>query len=151
MRSSFLLVAIAAAVAIHTPSSAAAQAGPPGGPPPTVPGTAVLYSGPLTVDTLPILCHDAERPEVGFLTETDHPEWMPEVALHLWPTPGAADSISVRYIADGDPVDRTFHVGTPQTGTFTAVVNVVPWDTGRGVDVSFTADCSRRLERGGER
>lgn len=37
----------------------------------------------VAADTLPILCHDRVRPERGFATEMDDPEWSPRLALSL--------------------------------------------------------------------
>jgi hypothetical protein len=131
------------------PCPAVSQEGPPDGPPPTSEGTAVLTRGPLQVDTVPILCHDADRPDLGFVTDAGDDEWAPEIELSLWPTPNAADSLSMRF-DDGDSIyDRTFPLGTPMTGAFVASVNIVSWDPGPGVDLYFSADCSGRLERGG--
>ncbi len=134
---------------LSLPGGVGAQTGPPGGPPPTIPGTAVLYRSPVQVDTIPILCYDAERPEVGFETESTDPEWTPTVALTLWPTPGTADSLSIRFDDGTSVVDRTVPRGTPQTGMLSLGVNVVPWDTGRGVDLQIGANCTERLTREG--
>jgi hypothetical protein len=142
--------ALAALLLLVLPAGAASQAGPPEGPAPTVPGTAVLHRGPLQIDTIPILCQDREHPELGFVTEVDNAEWTPEVTLTLWPTPGAADSVSIRFDDGVSTYDRTF-TSYPSNGMYLAGVNIVSWDPGPGVDLQFGADCSERLTReGGE-
>lgn len=54
---------------------------PPDTPPPSIPFTAALCRGPLQGNTMTILCHDVQRPEVGFVTESDDGVWTPEIAV----------------------------------------------------------------------
>ena len=145
--SSRVVAAAAALMVFGLPGSARSQDGPPEGPPPTLEGTAVLTRGPLQVDTIPVLCHDAERPDLGFVTDSNDAEWVPEIALSLWRTPNASDSVSIRFVDGGSTYDRTFPLGPPMTGSFLASVNLVSWDPGPGVDLYFSVDCSERLER----
>lgn len=138
---------ILVAATLFTATPAIGQATPPPGPPPTIPGTAVVTQGPLTVDTIPILCHNAEQPDQGFMTESSNAEWAPEVDLTLWPTPGASDSLTITFKGADADYDATFTRGTHASGPLLAGVNLVPWDTGRGFDLYFMADCSERLVR----
>ena len=137
-----VVLAVAALLAAG-PSSLVAQ-----DPAPTIPGSAVLSRGPLQVDTIPILCRDTERPDLGFVTEVGDPEWTPAVDLRMEPVAG--DSLRVVFDDGSETYDRTIPLGTPTTGMFYASVNLVPWDTGRGVDMTFAASCTERLARGGD-
>jgi hypothetical protein len=141
---------LAAVMVLFFSGPAASQDGPPEGLAPTIAGSAVLTRGPLQVDTIPILCHDANRPELGFITDVGDIDWAPEIELSLWPTPGTSDHLSIRFDDGEDTYDRTFPLGTPTTGIFSASVNIVSWDPGPGVDLYLGANCSRRLKRGGE-
>lgn len=127
------------ALLILPPFTVAAQA------PYTVPGLAVLTRGALQVDTIPILCRDGELPQVGFVTDGADPEWAPELDLSLEPLPG--DSLRVVFDDGRDLYNRILPPGTPMAGSFLASVNLVPWDTGRGVDMTFVASCRERPAR----
>ena len=142
-------VFFATSLVLALPGAAVAQDGPPDGPPHTVRGSAVLTRGPLQVDTIPILCRDAEDPTLGFVTDVADAEWSPDLELSLWPAAGDGESLSLRFDDGAATYDRTFPRGTPMTGSFMAGVNIVSWDPGPGVDLYFSADCSHRLARGG--
>jgi len=115
--------------------------------PPSAPGTVVVGRGPLDVDTIPILCVDAARPDRGFVTETGDPEWAPTLDFSLRPTTAKGDSFRVRFADGSATYDRTIPRGTYTEGPLLGSVNLVPWDSGRGVDLYFTARCDERLHR----
>lgn len=141
---------IAAGVAVLLgPSPSSAQQGPP----PTVPGTAVLYRGPVQADTLPILCAVAGQPRAGFVTEMGSAEWAPSLDLRVFRFAGvpATDSLGMTFEDGGTVYERSLQMADSGEGPLTVAVNLIPWDQGRGVDLYFTADCSTRLPRGKKR
>lgn len=119
----------------------------PAGPPPTVPGSAVLHVTPIAADTLPILCHDAVRPERGFVTETSDPEWSPRYDLALWPTNEAASELAIRLDLSGNVVGASFPTTPSNEGLLTVVAWVEREDGSGGRQISFTARCGERLIR----
>ncbi len=126
-----------------------AQPVPPADPAPALPGTAVLHLDPVSADTLPILCHDAERPEAGFVTETTDPEWTPRVGLSFWPAPDGPEEWFVRIDWDGTAWSTSFQGMTPSNeGVMTVVAWVVRPDGSGERQISFTAHCRERLVRG---
>ncbi|MEZ4425775.1 MAG: hypothetical protein R3E98_20440 [Gemmatimonadota bacterium] len=141
-RSALLLIA-AFGLLLPTPVHGQATA------PPSAPGTAVLYTGPLDADTLPILCVDGARARSGFVTERTSAEWTPTVDLRVAPVAGSADSLFIAYDDGSTVYERTVLYAGSATSRLTASINLVPWDDGRGVDLYFSADCSVRLDRGG--
>ncbi|MGE0556344.1 MAG: hypothetical protein AB7R55_23190, partial [Gemmatimonadales bacterium] len=114
---------------------------------PSAQRTAVVTRGARDVDTIPILSVDARRPDGGLITETGNSEWAPALDLSLRPTAAKADSFRVRFADGAATYDRTISRGTYTEGPLVASVNLVPWDSGRGVDLFFSVRCDERLHR----
>jgi hypothetical protein len=66
---------------------------------------------------------------LGFLTDSTDAEWVSVLRLSAWPVPSAADSLSIRFDGGDTVVEPTLPT-TPQTGSFVASINLVPWDSG---------------------
>lgn len=128
-----------------SPDTVRAQVGS-GGAEPAIPGSAVVHVSPVSADTLPLLCHDSERPEAGFVTEMNDPEWAPRLSLSLSRPATAPDQAEVTLELDGARYTASFPAGESGEGYYTALATV----TGDGGSrmISFTASCLERLARG---
>lgn len=143
------LALVALMVLAAAPVVAAAQPTP-GGAEATIPGSAVVHVSPVSADTLPILCHDRDRPERGFVTEIGDPEWTPRLALTLERPMGATDEAAILLELDGASYTASFPAGESGEGFYTALATVTSADgAGPPRMISFTANCTERLPRGG--
>lgn len=114
------------------------------------PGSVVVHVSPIAADTLPILCRDMNHPERGFVTETDDPEWTPRLALALERPSGTPDQAAVLLELEGTNYAASFPAGASGEGFYTAVATVTASDGSAPPRmISFTANCSERLPRGG--
>ena len=133
---------------LTSPTGAPGQTAASGASDPTVPGSAVVHVSPIAADTLPILCHDRDRPELGFVTEMTDPEWTPRFALGLSRPDDVPGQAVVVLELDGIRYSASFPAGESGEGFYTAMASVVSSDSSPGRMISFTASCMERLARG---
>jgi hypothetical protein len=123
------------------------RAQPTGGTDPTIPGTAVVHVTPIAADTLPIVCRDRDRPELGFVTEAADAEWTPRLTLALSRPNAAPDQATVTLELDGTRYSATFPSGESGEGYYTALAEVTSGDGSPPRMISFTATRLEHLER----
>lgn len=128
-------------------AGAGLTAQPTGGTGPTIPGTAVVHVTPVAADTLPILCRDLNRPELGFVTEATDAEWAPRLSLALARPDAAPGQAAVTLELDGTRYEASFPAGESGEGYYTAVAEVTSDGGSRPRMISFTATCLERLTR----
>lgn len=103
----------------------------------------------MAADTLPILCHDATRPERGFRTEMSDAGWTPRYDLSLWPTNDAASELAIRLDLSGRVYGAAFGTTPSNEGYLTVSAWIEQADGSGGRQIAFTAQCGERLVRGG--
>lgn len=144
----FAGASLSAAFALFAPlrSSAQVATGEDGA---AIPGSAVVHVSPIEADTLPILCRDRDRPELGFVTESEDSEWRPRIDLSFSRSGVAASNGVVALEVDGTHYSTTITAGESGDAGYYTVVATVTADGAAPRMISFTAHCRERLVRGG--